>query len=237
MVSVGIGIPTYNRLESLKRTIKSLKENISQPYEWMVAVDGSDDGTVEWLKENKYEYTNQKREGVCVAKNKILKRFQNHDYIFIVEDDVLFLKPDVFQLYMEACKTFSIQHFNFLIPDQRVEAKPTRKSGDLKLMYSKLLGGCFSTYTKEIIRKVGGFNPRFKGYGHGHCEYTLRISRARLTTPWNQFAHLVNAEKYIIHSGKTKANTNVEVDIQKRKNHEILKSTLKNPKLVHIPLV
>ena len=161
--TVGVGIPTYNRLESLKKTINSLKENTTIRYDLMVAVDGANDGTIDWLNENKYEYVSQNRQGVCAAKNHILRRFSKYDYIFIVEDDVRFMKPNVFSIYIEAIRKFQIHHFNFLIPSQRINAKPPRKMGNLEVMYSRLLGGCFSTYTKEIVRKVGESIQKLKG--------------------------------------------------------------------------
>src|SRR3972149_10282361 len=145
MQRIGLGVPTYNRLESLKDTIKSIEEYADLSYDLFVSVDGSPDGTEEWLK-GKYEYINQPRTGVVNSKNNILRRFKTYPYIFIIEDDVMLLKKGVFSLYIKAMELFKIQHFNFLTDYQRKSVIPNKIIQDITVMYSGTLGGCFSTY-------------------------------------------------------------------------------------------
>ncbi len=133
-------------------------------------------------------------------------------------------------------KTFKFNHINFLVKSQRIPARSNITKKGLTIMYSKILGGCFSVYTKEVIEKVGGMNPKFRGYGHGHCEHTLRISRVKLTSPWNSFVHLVDAETYIEHIGKAPATSIDELKKQRDGNHKILAESIKNKKMVYIPL-
>jgi hypothetical protein len=47
---------TYNRLELTKRAIASYLETVSVPHKWMVADNGSTDGTEEWVKEHVGNY-------------------------------------------------------------------------------------------------------------------------------------------------------------------------------------
>lgn len=236
MVKIGIGIPTYNRLPSLQQVIKDIKKFVQIPYDLFVAIDGSTDGTINWIKDI-CSYTVQPRQGVCSVKNAILKHFRNYDYIFIIEDDMRILKPGIIELYLKAIIDFKIQHFNFLHPSQiHPTKKPPCTIENITIAYSSMLGGGFSTYTKEIINKVGGFNPKFKGYGHGHCEYTLRISRVGLTSEWGHFAYIVNANKYLYHGEIPNTSTNEEVIRQRTSNHEILKESLKNKHIIYIPL-
>ena len=199
-MNIGIGIPTYNRLESLKRLVDEIEGYCELPYDLYISIDGSIDGTLPWVIENNYEFHFQENKGICHVKNAILRRFQDYDYFFIVEDDVHIFKSGVFKLYVDAIKAFGIHHFNFLTPKQRVPLRPNETINGITVLYSRLLGGCFSTFTKEVVSKVGAFNPKYIGYGHGHTNHTRRVMRAGLA-PAGSFVHVVNAEEYIEHSG------------------------------------
>jgi len=234
---IGIGVVTCNRLESFKRTILGIEQNTKIPYDLFISVDGSNDGTVEWIKEKGYSYIHSERKGVCHAKNAILRHFKDYEYIFIVEDDVVFKKGDVFDLYIKAMIEFDIHHFNFLTPQQRIPAGRNITKNGITVMYSKCLGGSFATFTKTVINKVGAFNHAFSGYGYGHCEHTLRISRAGLTSKWTQFAHVVNSEEYIYHDNSAHhALTSKEIEANKKFNSRILHNTIHNLKCIYIPL-
>lgn len=50
---VSIVVPTYNRLEKLKRSVTSLcTQDTNIPYEVIVVLDGCTDGTLEWLEQD-----------------------------------------------------------------------------------------------------------------------------------------------------------------------------------------
>jgi len=232
---IGIGIVTYNRLDSLKRLVWGIEEHCELPYDLYISIDGSTDGTFEWVKEEEYKYGYRERMGVCYGKNDILKRFRDHAYSFILEDDVIIHGPGVFKMYIRATELFGIQHFNFLAPTQRIPSgRPNETKDGITVMFSKYLGGCFSTYTKEIIDKVGAFNYDFKGYGHGHVEHTRRIIRAGLTSPWGQFAHLVTAEPLLDHAIGTCVTPTEERLNQTRANALVFDANIRNPE-IYIP--
>jgi len=173
---------------------------------------------------------------VCAAKNRILRHCRDKDYIFIVEDDVRIVKTGLFALYIKAIETFDIQHWNWLAPWQRHPTKPNLEKDGLTMMFSNDLGSVVSVYTREVIEKVGGVNPKFKGYGYEHCEYTLRCHRAGLTTGWQEFAHLVDAEEYIELAKVPPANSEEEREQGKAHNIEVLRETHRDKSLIHIPL-
>lgn len=53
-MAISICIPTSNRLEHLKKLIKSVRDGIEDyPYEFIIADGGSTDGTIEYLKKQK----------------------------------------------------------------------------------------------------------------------------------------------------------------------------------------
>lgn len=236
-MKIGIGIPTYNRLDSLKNTIESIVTHTDMHHEGYVVVDGADDGTREWLRDNFIKHIfHHENKGVCYAKNEILTHFKDHDYVFIIEDDVTLLKHGLLELYIRAIEVFDIQHWNFLAPWQRVSRKPHRQREGLTMMLSQKLGGALSVYTKEVIEKVGAFNPEFKGYGYGHCEYTLRAARAGLTTGWCEFAHLVDAEAYAQVAPGNGTKSKDEREAERKENLKVLRKSQHDHSLIHIPL-
>lgn len=243
-MKIGIGIPTYNRLESLEKTVNSIAIHSNMYlHEIYVVVDGSSDGTREWvIDKNVGQMCNlssifySENRGVCATKNDILHRFKGYDYVFIIEDDVTLLKHGLFALYIRAIEVFDIQHWNFLAPWQRVSRKPQRQREGLTMMLSQKLGGALSVYTKEVIEKVGAFNPEFKGYGYGHCEYTLRAHRAGLTTGWCEFAHLVDAEAYVQVAPGNGTKSKDERETERKENLKVLRKSQHDHSLIHIPL-
>jgi hypothetical protein len=49
--------------------------------------------------------------------------------------------------------------------------------------YYKDLGGALMLMSKKCIDKVGIFDPEYKFYGYGHCDYTRRCQMAGLYPP------------------------------------------------------
>jgi len=234
---IGIGIPTYNRLDSLKETVESIRAYADIEHDLCVVVDGSSDGTVDWLvDENINHIFHQENRGVCYAKNDILQKFRDYDYTFIIEDDVKLIKHGLFALYIRAIAVFHIQHWNFLAPWQRHPTKPNLTKDGLTMMFSNDVGATVSVFTREVIEKVGGRNPEFHGYGYDHCEYTLRAHRAGLTTGWQEFAHLVDAEEYIELLDIPCATSKEEKERDKKRNIRVLRETHANKNLIYLPL-
>ena len=95
---ISIVVLTMNRLESLKRCIKSIEENTTMPYEIIVVDNASSDGTGVWILSkvrdsilsDKCNFTgiyNQENEGV-IARNKGF-RIAKGDILLQVDDDVI----------------------------------------------------------------------------------------------------------------------------------------------------
>jgi hypothetical protein len=53
-IMLGVAIISYNRIEGVKNTIKHIQDNTTQPFELIVADDGSPDGTTSTLRELGY---------------------------------------------------------------------------------------------------------------------------------------------------------------------------------------
>tara|TARA_B100000519_G_scaffold107364_1_gene93040 strand:- start:164 stop:991 length:828 start_codon:yes stop_codon:yes gene_type:complete len=87
-MNISVIIPTFNRKETLKRSIQSVAMQSYTPYEIIVIDDGSDDGTKEWLKDNfpNVKYIYQMNSGVSSARNKGIK-FARGDWIALLDSD------------------------------------------------------------------------------------------------------------------------------------------------------
>ena len=85
-----IVIPTFNNLEYLKSTIKSLKKNSSSKYEIIVHVNDGSDGTKDYLKSENISFSwSQDNIGLCSAINAGVK-LTNYKYIVYSHDDCYF---------------------------------------------------------------------------------------------------------------------------------------------------
>ena len=83
-------IPTLNNLEYLKLCLKSIKKNSFYENEIIYHVNIGNDGTLEFLKNNKISYTfSEHNIGICEGMNKAAKKTK-FDYILYAHDDFYF---------------------------------------------------------------------------------------------------------------------------------------------------
>src|SRR5688572_27438063 len=96
---VSIVIPTFNRLWSLPRAINSCRDAACRP-EIIVVDDGSDDGTWEWLQQQKgIVALRQSNQGQTWAVNAGVARATGRYIRFLDSDD--FLAPGVIDAQFE----------------------------------------------------------------------------------------------------------------------------------------
>ena len=83
-------VPTYNNLEYLKLTLKSIERNSSLSHEIIIFVNDGSDGTLDYLKTQNYKFKQSKTNvGVCVAFNEAVKQATTK-YIVLAHDDMYF---------------------------------------------------------------------------------------------------------------------------------------------------
>ncbi len=170
-------IPTFNNLNYLKVCIKSIKKNSKYNHEIILHVNDGSDGTLEYVKDNKYDYTYTKENvGLCTAVNLAAKKSKTN-YIIYAHDDMYFCPGwDIaFQKEVESSKNNL-----YLISGTMIEAN----SGHLQLNCGfdfsnfnekKLLSEfknieyydyqgttwCPQLIHKETWNKVGGLSEEF----------------------------------------------------------------------------
>ena len=80
-------IPSFNNIEYLKICINSLKKNSEFNHQIIIHVNEGTDGTLEYVKNNKFEFTYSKNNiGMPKALNTSSKLAKN-EYILISHDD------------------------------------------------------------------------------------------------------------------------------------------------------
>ncbi|MBS1075352.1 glycosyltransferase family 2 protein [Gluconobacter sp. Dm-73] len=178
---LGIGIITYNRKDILLETIQNIFRFTKVPFDFVVADDGSSDGTQKTLKEMRITCVTGDNRGIAWNRNRAIWYLKNErkcDNIIIFEDDC---KPVEFgweQQWIDALESFG--HINYM-PEITIEIDNDISSGSgtavdpyIAPMHQALCVG----YHAKALDYVGFLDVRFKKYGEEHVEHTHRFLRA-----------------------------------------------------------
>ena len=89
MMNISVVIPTYNRIELLKRSIDSVINQTIKPSEIIIVDDGSNDGTEAMVKKqyDSLKIIKQKNKGVSAARNSGIKASSGEWICFLDSDD------------------------------------------------------------------------------------------------------------------------------------------------------
>jgi glycosyltransferase involved in cell wall biosynthesis len=188
MATIFVGITTYNRIDYLEKTITSLLVTRNNKHNWIMAAadDGSTDGSIQLLKKHGFRIFRHNRYGVHHQTNVLLKFASEtgFDFGFMLDDDLIFKRPNWDNKYIEAIKKTEFDHLNF--HDPRWKRKRTQRSTihhESGLLECKAYWfdtqGAFWTFTPAVIKNVGFFDiENFKVCGLGHRDYTFRCCKA-----------------------------------------------------------
>ncbi len=197
-----LAITTFNRLNYLKACLDSWIQTRSIDVDWtlIIADDGSDDGTTDYLdslkiKNAKVVVIKNKRLGVHQQMNTILNYLEtiDYDFCFKIDDDIAFLKTGWDKLYYEAAIKTGNHHLVFCdenwCKEQFLDKPKIERvlNGRVPMLHTH---GFFYTLTPHVIEKVGFMDVESFGFrGMGHVDYTIRCARAGFTnhefTPWD----------------------------------------------------
>lgn len=196
-IKIGIGICTYNRRELLKTLILRVRETVKEKYDLFVADDGSTDDTVPMLQRMKIEYESGKHDGIAWNKNKIINRFKEYDYLFILEDDLLILKEGWVSHFIEASKVSGYNWIGFLQGGLYGTKHSMEQFGEYHFEQRQYDGDVIRFLTKKTIQVCGGYNPMFRGAGWEHGEYSFRIRSTALNKGAKGELSLISAQQYL----------------------------------------
>ena len=206
--NLALGITTYNRIDYLKKIISTFYRTKNPFFKWtlIIADDGSTDGSVEYIKSLRLPGVKvvkiySDRIGVHVQTNKIFNAMlkSDADFFFKADDDIYFERSGWDSLYLRAAIKSKFSHLCYFNkkwkkPKINIIKKPREISSSAGV---KDALGCFWTFDRAVLRKVGYIDCELFGYrGQGHLDFSARCCRAGFNSSRNFFDAL-NSEYYI----------------------------------------
>lgn len=216
---IGVGVVTYKRPDYFKTCINSIP-NVDT---LVVVNDGDPYPSDLYPSKIKEVIQHTKNKCVGVSKNELM-RFLIQDgceHIFLIEDDMEVLKPEVFEEYIKAASASGIWHLNYgpgspfnrvqdpellkldlagrHLLDKHSQPKPRQiveyKNGSKIALYQHSVG-MFTYFHKGVIKNLGYHDEHFNNAWE-HVELTYRIIKAGLHPPFWWFADLWDSTQYI----------------------------------------
>lgn len=152
---VTVYIPTYNRVELLKRAVQSVQKQTYKNLEIIIVDDCSTDGTHDYLKLLKKEdkrvryFLKEKNSGACVSRN-IAIEHASGEFITGLDDDDYFLENRIYNFYNA-----------YKMKDDNIVAlfTPNIKSKSRSLFKNKLL----HLISKKVVKKRDLYGANYIG--------------------------------------------------------------------------
>lgn len=186
MPLVTVYIPTYNRINLLKRAINSVLAQTYCNYEIIVVDDNSNDGTQEYLKEIALEnkkiryFLKKENSGACVSRNIAISNAKG-EFITGLDDDDYFDKNRIIYfvntwMELEGELDFSGLYSDYyIISSKSIRISNTKEKVELKdLKVSNCIGNQVFTKT-EILIKAELFDEKIPAWQD--YEFWFRVVR------------------------------------------------------------
>jgi len=200
MEKIGVGIITYKRPQYFRK----LKETIPfDRIDHLVVVN--DDPTAEPCNcsdKQYHEIINEQNFGVGISKNRALKHLieQGCTHLFIIEDDVEIIDPNVFDIYIKTAKRSGLHHLSFghVGGSLKKQIKGTRTyiDGTGIQMYHNPQGS-FCYYNANVIKKIGFLDENYKN-AFEHIDHEYQLIKAGLLPAFWWFPDVKDSYKYVI---------------------------------------
>ena len=206
MSKIGLAVLGYSRPDYLKQCLESLNlHNWGGATDRILILDFKDEETkkknmivaIEAGVNNVIYFTENR--GVGKAKNEALKRMLNADcdHLFLMEDDILMMRNDTCQFYIDYAKQTGLEHLNFAHHGPgnfNKQATVTYKGKEINVHPHCI--GAFSYYTRNALEKVGLIDEKFYN-AFEHVEHSKRLIDAGFYTPFWFFADALGSENYL----------------------------------------
>jgi glycosyltransferase involved in cell wall biosynthesis len=175
---LGIGIVTYNRKAILNDTIDRVRAYTREPDAVLVvADDGSNDGTLEMLRDKQVPVITGVNMGIAWNKNRalfLLSHMLGCETVILLEDDTQPTKAGWETEWIAATRRWG--HMNFAGDWMQPHFESGTGTTNDPIL-SRLVTAQCSSYSREALTYGGYLDPRFRGYGHEHVEHTRRLLR------------------------------------------------------------
>lgn len=222
---ISIIILTRNGLSYTKLCIDSILENTELNYEFIFVDNGSNDGTVQYLStvKNARIIANKENKGFSGGCNQGLK-IARGKFIVLLNNDTIVTNGWLTRMvwWLEKDPTIGVvgPRSNMVLPEQSINPEQYKASSSLQIEkfatkwskeraqtgneISRISGFCMF-FRKELIDKIGGFDPRFFPGNSEDTDFSIRtrISGKKLWVANDVFIHhfgnstfMINNEKY-----------------------------------------
>jgi len=250
----GVAICHYNRHTTLRKIVESVKKTVPKGTKIVVCDDGSKHDTkLETMMVESVEEVCRETEvvlikgpnlGVAANKNRALWALQDCHFIVILEDDLIATEPGWFEAYEKAFSLSGCHHF-CRVQDKEIEETIPAFSAflaghGLTPVFASSPRGDFTFLTQDVVKKVGAFNPKFRGAGYAHGEWSKRVANAGLIGHPLQWIDIKEGRDKFEQIGDREGGRWIEneqeIKNQLKRNARILKEVGVNPYVYH-PLV
>lgn len=169
--------PTFNRRDLLERVLKSLEAQTWTDFEWVVAVDGSTDGTLVLLEVARKRAAFPilalalENGGQARARNAAI-RAATGDLLVFCDDDVTF-EPDVLARHAA---------FHVVYPND-IAVGPVRNAATNRVDFPRVVTfmnftGMNVSVSRQAVLEAGLFDESFSEYGGEDLDLGIRLERA-----------------------------------------------------------
>jgi SAM-dependent methyltransferase len=179
MSRAGIAVITYRRPSYLEKTLRAIRRATPRDRYHVIVVsdDEADSGTRDVCRQLDAPLLSGHNRGVVWNKNRGLYYFMSTtdcDPIILLEDDTYPKDKTWLSEWIEAASLW--HHVNFTHPGLLIEPhRPIAGQGRPKSPYvHKVLTGQCTAVSRAAMQVGGYLDTRFRGYGHGHVEWTKR---------------------------------------------------------------
>jgi len=214
---IGLGIVTYNAQDRIVQSAPTVPSWIKH---FVIVNDGTpyEEGS---YPSNAHIIQHEVNKSVGQAKNSAIQYLmsQGCEHIFIMEDDILIKDENVFDQYIKTSVLTGIKHLNYALQgpankkgskgfenleeraklNNLTEPNPrqvvTYPDGIEVALYPNSVGS-FSYYNREVIEKIGLFDPIYKNAWE-HVDHTLEAYKNGFTTPYWWFADINKSWEFI----------------------------------------
>lgn len=203
-------------------------------FDFILSLDGKDLNYINFCK--KYQIPivySEEREGIGIAKNRVLASFPDYEHYFFLDDDVEVLDVNIFTEVIKISNIANVPHLSLGREERFVGKGEKIYINDVELSFSEFGPGAFSFFTKAGINSVGGFHTEFAKYKRfGHTEHSYRFLNNKL-----QKAAFVNVPSLsnccVWHEPKSVSKTTVSLSGHAIAQPEV---DLINQKLTYFPV-
>lgn len=243
-VKRGISVVHYNRHKRLPEVLETVEKTAPRSCRLVLCDDGSDPGVDEILsKYPKWVLIKGRNLGVAANKNRALWGLQDCHLMAILEDDLVPTQKGWFETYEKAATYSGIHHFCRVQDKEVVETIPEFSRDMAKVgltpVYGSFPRGDLTFITSEVLSKVGGLNPKFRGVGHAHGEWSDRIVKAGLVPHPAKWIDIQEARDLLTQLGDREDGrwNRSRLDIERESKRNLaLRTRLEKANYIYCPL-